>query len=285
MNKQKTVSSIARRVFAAALFIVCSGAASVRAQTIFDFGEKRGDTAALYRLFDERTGDHLYTPTCREKNRLAREGSYKYEGVAAYVATSERRGSVPLYRLQLDGGKHFYTTDQTEANTLAQTAGNRLEGIIGYLASQQQRSTVPLYRLFDSKKHFYTTSETEKDDFLRDSNSRLEGIIGYTWTTGTDACGDNNNGGSVSNRVPMIYADPNFQGASESIERDWEGNPNKIRSIRVPAGWYVVVYDRKNFRGRSLNVTADWSPTENDIWYGRVRSIQVFQGRPPRQTR
>ena len=90
---------------------------------------------------------------------------------------------------------------------------------------------------------------------------------------------------------PVIYAQPNLQGPARAIERDfagsrdWNGNPHRIRSIRVPAGWYLVVYDRMNFGGRSYNVSSDWTPLPGDYWYNRIRSIRVYKGAPPIQPR
>ena len=53
---------------------------------------------------------------------------------------------------------------------------------------------------------------------------------------------------------------------------------NRVRSIRVPFGWTVTVYDKTNFRGRSQIITGNWSPQPNDSWYGKVRSIRVLRG-------
>lgn len=285
MKIKHRISDIAARFFAAMLLAASFGAVAAQAQFSISPSKQKSDYTALYRLLEPRSGDHLYTTSCEEKRSLQREGNYVYEGVAAYLATREQRRNTALYRLQLANGKHFYTTDYNEATDLTRSANNRLEGTVGYVSSDQQRNTVPFYRLINADGHLYTTDENEKNNFLGAANSRSEGVMGYTWTTGTNLCDGGGSGSSATANAPVIYADPNYQGASEVIERDWEGNPSRIRSIRVPAGWYVVVYDRKNFRGRSLNVTADWSPTDSDMWYGRVRSIKVFQGRPPRQPR
>jgi len=164
---------------------------------------------------------------------------------------------------------------------------NRYEAVVGYVADSQQRNTVPLYRLIADDRHFYTTDEREKNNYLRNPASRLEGIAGYVWTSGFDPC-DRNQTPSADN-FPVIYAQPNFQGAAQTIDRDfagdrdWEGSLRQIRSIRVPRGWYLVVYDRRDFRGRSYNVDSDWTPQAGDYWYGKIRSIKVYQGRPPRQ--
>jgi hypothetical protein len=95
----------------------------------------------------------------------------------------------------------------------------------------------------------------------------------------------------AAGNFPVIYAERDYNGPALAIERDfegnrdWNGNPHRIRSIRVPQGWYLVVYERQNYRGRSYNVNFDWSPTPDDFWYGKIRSIRVYQGAPPRQPR
>jgi hypothetical protein len=66
---------------------------------------------------------------------------------------------------------------------------------------------------------------------------------------------------------------------------DWEGHPNRIRSIRVPPGWRLIVYDNRSYRGRSKTLTTNWSPSMNDWWSGRVRSIRVYHENPPVQPR
>ncbi len=95
----------------------------------------------------------------------------------------------------------------------------------------------------------------------------------------------------ISGSFPVIYAQANFQGPAEAIERgfagrrDWEGSPHRIRSIRVPQGWFLVLYDKRNFRGKSYNLTSDWTPQPGDYWYGRIKSIKVYKGNPPIQPR
>jgi len=95
----------------------------------------------------------------------------------------------------------------------------------------------------------------------------------------------------VSNSFPVIYAQANFQGPAEAVERDfagrtdWEGSPHIIRSIRVPQGWYLVLYSKRNFKGKSYNLNSDWTPQTGDWWNGRIRSIKVYKETPPKQPR
>lgn len=246
----------------------------------------RNDYVALYRLYNSQKNDHLYTTNCEEKSNAANTG-YVFEGISGYVAPRQTRRTVPLHRLLLNNGEHFYTTSEQESATLSQIGGNRYENIAGYIAENPQRGTVPFYRLINGDNHFYTINEQEKNNFLQ-TGGRLEGIAGYLWNSGTDNCGDTS---VVPGNFPVIYAQSNFQGPAQAVERDWTGNrdwegrPHLIRSIRVPQGWYLVLYSKRNFGGQSYNLNSDWSPQSGDWWNGRIKSIKVYQGAPPRQPR
>ena len=248
------------------------------------------DYTALYRLYNAQNNDHFYTTSCDEKN-TALSGGYIYEHVTGYVASRQLRRTVPLYRFLLSNGEHFYTTSNEEMTNLSRIAGNKFEGITGYLADNSQRNTTPLYRLASSDRHLYTANEQEKTNYLQNAGNKSEGITGYIWTSGTNSCGDNGNLPPNTGSFPIVYAQSNFQGPAEAVERDWEsrkdwsGSPHLVRSIHVPAGWYLVLYDKSKFRGKSYNLNSDWSPQPGDYWNGRIRSIKVYQGTPPRQPR
>jgi hypothetical protein len=267
-----------------ALFVLVLAGNGATAQ--FD---RKQDYVALYRLYNSQAQDHLYTTNCDEKDTLIRNGAYAYEGVAGYLAMRQQRRTEPLYRLILENGRHFYTADSSEMNNLTRRAGNKSEGIVGYMASEQIRNTAPLYRLVNNDaKHFYTTNEQEKDAFLQ-SGGRLEGTTGYLWTTGSNRCDYNNSPGA--NSAPTVYAGTGFDGASQIIERDWnvtgdwDGSPNMIGAIRVPRGWYVVIYRRENFRGKSFVMSNDAVFTRDNVWYNRIRSIKVYKGELPPELR
>ena len=265
-----------------------------RFDSAFSNGIQRNeDYTALYRLYNAQERRHLYTSGCEERNGLTRSGGYTYEGIAGYIAVRQMRRTVPLYRLLLSSGEHFYTANETEMRSLTQNPANRLEATVGYLATSQVKNTQPLYRLAGVDRHFYTTNEQEKNSYLQTAANKDEGITGYIWTSGMNPC-DGGGGGiypPVAGNFPVIYAQANFQGPAEAVERDfagrrdWEGSPHVIRSIRVPQGWYLVLYSKRNFRGKSYNLNADWTPQPGDEWYGRIKSIKVYQGTPPRQPR
>ncbi|MEO7539094.1 MAG: peptidase inhibitor family I36 protein [Pyrinomonadaceae bacterium] len=87
---------------------------------------------------------------------------------------------------------------------------------------------------------------------------------------------------------PVIYSQMNYSGLSRPIDRDfagsivWNGLPNRIRSIRVPQGRPIMVYEKANYKGKSYFVTSDWAPQPGDWWYGKIRSIKLNPGPQPR---
>lgn len=86
---------------------------------------------------------------------------------------------------------------------------------------------------------------------------------------------------------PVIYAQANYQGPAEAIENgypgriDWEGQPHRIRSIRVPAGWKLTLYSERNYRGTQTTITKSISWLPGAWWNGRVRSIRVERPTTP----
>jgi hypothetical protein len=95
----------------------------------------------------------------------------------------------------------------------------------------------------------------------------------------------------VSGSYPVIYAQRGYSGPAMAVERDqpelrdWDGSPHSIRSIRVPEGWRLIIYEQPEYRGRSETLTSNWSPSSSDWWSGRVRSIRVYRDNPLIQPR
>ena len=150
------------------------------------------DSVNMFRLYNEKTGEHFYTSSKKEAKSLINSG-WKYEGVA-WVAPKE--SSIPVYRLyNYNSGEHHYTTSMKEAKNLYTTAsGNNseedikgqgwdFEGIGWY--SDDNKGT-PLYRLYNPNatgdkepgSHHYTKSKKERDSLV-DIGWRDEGIGWY----------------------------------------------------------------------------------------------------------
>jgi Repeat of unknown function (DUF5648)/Purple acid Phosphatase, N-terminal domain len=136
-----------------------------------------GTKVPLYRSVSNTNGGHLYSTTANDQ-----AGSYKSEGIAGYLMSSQVSGTQPLYRLSNSKGDTLLTTDGN-LRASAQGQGYKDEGIVGYVATQQVAGTQPLYQssTADGLQHFYTTSSSERDQILG-RGWKDQGISGFIWT-------------------------------------------------------------------------------------------------------
>lgn len=121
----------------------------------------------VYRLYDERTGNHLFTVSVAERDNLVSNG-WIDEG-AAWTAS---QGKYALYRMYNPGnGDHLLTNDFDEAKAI-QEAGWKYEGVPMMISSTGQQ----VFRMYNpnSGLHTYTTSDIERDS-LRNAGWLLEG--------------------------------------------------------------------------------------------------------------
>lgn len=105
--------------------------------------DRRAGLAPLYRLYDRRRGDHLYTASAAERGAMLAAGWHD-EGVACRVVDRPEPGLAPLLRLfHPSAHDHAYE----ELPLVALYAG-----------------VVPLFALFRraTVDHFYTTSREER---------------------------------------------------------------------------------------------------------------------------
>jgi hypothetical protein len=137
-----------------------------------------GNRVALYRASDSQGGVHLYATNAREQNGRG----FHSEGNAGFILASQKRGTVPLYRMRGPNGDIVLAVDQ---NSVAQMRGYnyRDDGILGYVAATQMPGTQPFIQLVnqDGSLHFFTISERERRQFLRNGWKEL-GPAGYIWT-------------------------------------------------------------------------------------------------------
>lgn len=124
------------------------------APIVFQYTKK----VVIYRAYNRNDGDHLYTASKDEFNKVIAAG-WINEGIAWSAAS---KGSA-IYRLyNPNSGEHFYTANVTEYNNVAAAGWNK-EGIAFYSADSKE---VNVYRLFNPNatgpgSHHYTTSERE----------------------------------------------------------------------------------------------------------------------------
>lgn len=130
---------------------------------------------SMYRLYNPNSGEHFYTASEAEKNKLVNVG-WRYEGVAW---NAPKTSDIPVYRLyNPNAGDHHYTTSEKEKDNLVKV-GWKYEGIGWYSTATDGQ---PLYRLYNPNakagSHHYTTSAAERDN-LKKLGWRDEGIAWY----------------------------------------------------------------------------------------------------------
>ena len=135
------------------------------------------DGDEMHRLYNPNSGEHFYTASTVERDRLVELG-WKYEGVG-WVAPA---GGDPVYRLYNKyAGDHHYTTSEQEKDALVDKHGWTYEGV-GWCSAPAE-SGVPLYRQYNPNakagSHNYTTSEQERDTLVGKHGWHDEGIGWY----------------------------------------------------------------------------------------------------------
>jgi Purple acid Phosphatase, N-terminal domain/Repeat of unknown function (DUF5648) len=137
-----------------------------------------GNRVALYRSSNSVGSLHLYTTNGNEQNSRG----FHAEGTAGFILTSQRRGTVPLYRMRGPNNDILLTVEQ-DAVARMRGYGYRDDGILGYVAGTQMPGTQTFFALVnqDGSLHFFTTSERERRQFLHRGWQEL-GPAGYIWT-------------------------------------------------------------------------------------------------------
>ncbi len=139
-------------------------------------GTSKNEGVIMYRLYNPNSGEHFYTASEREKNKLSKAG-WTYEG-EGWTAPSE---GDPVYRLyNKNAGDHHYTTSKKERDNLIKQ-GWTDEGI-GWRSAPKDTGK-PLYRLYNPNatgagSHHYTTSARERDKLVKQGWND-EGIAWY----------------------------------------------------------------------------------------------------------
>ena len=126
------------------------------------------ENVELYRLYNQYSGEHLYSREAQERDTLVSIG-WTYEGLAW---RSPIESKTPVYRLYNPySGDHHYTTEKKEYDTLGKI-GWKQEGTGWY--SDDAKAT-PVYRLYNQ----YVTVGTHHFTTGRDEYKEL-GSIGWT---------------------------------------------------------------------------------------------------------
>ena len=75
-----------------------------------------------------------------------------------------------------------------------------------------------------------------------------------------------------------LYKTFNFTGEKITISSDWSASSNPlwndaVRSIKVPQGWEITIYEHGPTMGKSLTLTSNW--VADNFWQNKVSNIKV----------
>ncbi len=141
---------------------------------------EKEEAIPVYRLYNRKTGEHLYTTSANEKNVLAAMAAWDYEGVAWKAYAAESTTGNAIHRLyNPKSGEHHYSGSANEIKVLTTQYGWRDEGA----KWRSPSSGTPVYRLYNKKaaavaSHHLTTSANERD-VLSANGWKYEGIAWY----------------------------------------------------------------------------------------------------------
>ena len=87
---------------ATAVFLIFAAGVNVHADN--------DDTVSMYRMFNDATGEHLYTTSVNERNELVLHYGWTYEGIGW---TGPVKSATPVYRVyDPESGEHHYTVNR-----------------------------------------------------------------------------------------------------------------------------------------------------------------------------
>jgi hypothetical protein len=92
-------------------------------------------TIPVYRLVSTgKIGGHFLTASSAERAEVIKRFNYKPEGIAFYLFSKQKPGTIAMYRL-LDPHTedHFYTANAAERDEAEQKDGFKAEGVLGYV--------------------------------------------------------------------------------------------------------------------------------------------------------
>lgn len=118
------------------------------------------DPVPVYRLYNQWTGEHLFTMSESERDALSAIG-WTQEGVAWQVVATDDQ---PVYRMYNPwSGDHLYTQSFWEYDGLAAQGWQR-EGVAWYVSSEGGTTVYRLYNQWlTAGTHLYTTDQAEYD--------------------------------------------------------------------------------------------------------------------------
>lgn len=138
----------------------------------------------LYRFFQPATGTHFYTASTSERDSVATDPAYRYEGAIGRLLapTNALSGTRPLNRFFSPGtGTHFYTATESEYRRVRDLPQYRLDGVVSRTYASAESGTVAMHRFFrpSTGTHFYSANAAEIASVKRMPTYRYEGVAFY----------------------------------------------------------------------------------------------------------
>lgn len=143
----------------------------------------------LYRFFQPATGTHFYTASTSERDSVATDPAYQYEGMIGRILTptSTAASSRPLNRFFSPGtGTHFYTATESEYQRVRALPQYQLDGVVGRTYGSAQPGTIAMHRFFrpSTGTHFYSATASEIASVQRMPEYQYEGVAFYLRSAG-----------------------------------------------------------------------------------------------------
>ncbi|MDD3607941.1 MAG: SpoIID/LytB domain-containing protein [Candidatus Moranbacteria bacterium] len=162
---------------------------SYEGAVFYAYSSSDSGKTAVYRFYNNKTGDHLLTASSSEKDKLINNSGigYAYEGVAFYAYGSSGTGRVAVYRFYNDStGDHLLTASTSEKDKLMadSSIGYTYEGVVFYVHNSAKDGSVPVYRFYNdgTGDHLLTSSDNEERKLMTANNS--SSLLGSDITVG-----------------------------------------------------------------------------------------------------
>ena len=149
-----------------------------------DPGDDPGDkvaTVAVYRLYNKKTSEHLWTTSANEYKQLPiiTKGDWRQEDVAWMAPDGV---GTPVYRLyNKKMGDHYYSMDENEVRVLTTKHGWTVDNggaPAFWSAAKGDAGAIPLYCVYNSRlkkgQHHFTRSVAERDFLTTKAGWRYE---------------------------------------------------------------------------------------------------------------
>ena len=156
--------------------------------TVILTGKNVVDSVPIYIMYNKNSGEHLFTSSLGEYNKLEKVG-WKKENVAFYAYKVPVVDGAPIYRVynpNAKGGDHHYTKSLGEANKLVKNLGWKWDN--GGRPVFYAKGDVTVYKLYNkcNGRHHYTRKQGEYNK-LSKAGWVAEGIAWYATIEGDSA--------------------------------------------------------------------------------------------------